>query len=325
MRILVTGASGLLGLNLAIEALEGHEIWGTARRGLRSAPFHLVPADLIESGSIQRLLAESNAEAVIHCAAFADIDWCERNPELSASLNTEVPRELAQSCARDRLRLIHVSTDAVFDGRKEGFYSERDTPHPLGVYASTKLAAERAVLSAYPEALVARVNFYGWSIGGERSLGEFFANNLGSGRRVDGFTDVFFCPLFVGHLARILISLLTTNLRGVYHVVGRQALSKYDFGLEIARKFGFDSSLIAPRSVESAGLNSRRSHNLRLAVDKLSTDWGGTPPDFSTGMDAYYRQFRAGYPQKLHSFRGTLATTIDPKLQTGPKGHTLEG
>jgi dTDP-4-dehydrorhamnose reductase len=263
----------------------------------------LINADLLVPDAVRRVLVESKPEAVIHCAALANVDDCETNPELAYQMNADLPARLADACARQKVRLIHISTDAVFDGQKDGVYAESDAPNPQGVYAQTKLEGERAVLRVNPMAVVARVNFYGWSLSGKRSLSEFFVNNLGSGKSVNGFTDVIFCPMLVNHLGRLLIAMLEQGLRGLYHVVGPQALSKYQFGIEIARKFGLKESLISPQSVDKSGLTARRSHNLRLSTNKLSTDLNLTLPTFSTGLDEFYTQYQQGYPQKIRSYQ----------------------
>jgi dTDP-4-dehydrorhamnose reductase len=248
-------------------------------------------------------LDEVQPDAVIHTAAIAIIDACESDPESARLLNAEVPGEMAELCARHDIRLIHISTDAVFDGTKDGIYTEDDVPNPLGVYAQTKLDGERAVLSVNPDAAVARVNFFGWSLSGTRSLSEFFYNHLSTGKQADGFTDVWFCAMFVGDLASILIRMLEKGLSGLYHTVGSEAITKYDFGVRIARQFGFDEGLIRPISVNESGLKARRSRNLRLSVHRLSTDLGVPIPGVSTGIEKFYTQHQRGYPQKMRSYQ----------------------
>jgi dTDP-4-dehydrorhamnose reductase len=303
MKILVTGASGLLGLNLSLGMIGTHTIVGADRGKLIDTPFELVKADLLEPGACSRLLNQAQPDAVIHTAAIAIIDACESDPERARLLNAEVPGELADLCARRDIRLIHISTDAVFDGTMDGIYTEDDVPNPLGVYAQTKLDGERAVLSVNPDAAVARVNFFGWSLSGTRSLSEFFYNNLSTGKQANGFTDVWFCAMFVGDLASILIRMLEKGLSGLYHTVGSEAITKYDFGVRIARQFGFNEGLIRPISVEESGLKARRSRNLRLSVNKLSTDLGVPIPGVSTGIEKFYTQHQQGYPQKMRSYQ----------------------
>jgi len=302
MRLLITGSSGLLGLNLALAATRSHHVIGVDRDTLKSAPFELCKADLLDPEATYQVVAQSKPDAVIHCAALADIDTCEAKPDLAYQLNAELPARLADVCARRKLRLIHISTDAVFDGQKDGVYSEGDLPNPKGVYAQTKLEGERSVLQVNPNAIVARVNFYGWSLSGKRSLAEFFINNLSAGKTVNGFTDVLFCPMLVNHLGEVLLDMLERSLRGLYHVVGPQAMSKYQFGVEVARKFGLKEGLISPQSVDKSSLTARRSHNLWLSTHKLSTDLDMTLPGFSTGLDEFYTQYQQGYPQKIRSY-----------------------
>jgi dTDP-4-dehydrorhamnose reductase len=302
-RILITGASGLLGLNLALDARHAHDVIGVDRSTLASAPFQVIKADLLDPNAIIDVLKESKAEAVINCAALADVDTCEANPELARLVNSELPARLADACARRKVRLLHISTDAVFDGQKVGYYTENDRPNPSGVYATTKYEGEKAVLQTNPLSIVARVNFYGWSLSGKRSLAEFFVNNLSKGKNVNGFTDVTFCPMLVNHLDEILVTMLERGLHGLYNAVGPQAMSKYQFGVEIARKFGLQEGLISPQSVDKSSLTARRSHNLRLSTHKLSTDLQLTLHDFSTGLELFYTQAQQGYPQKIRSYQ----------------------
>ena len=230
MKILVTGASGLLGLNLSLQMHGTHEIIGVDRSKLANTPFDLIKLDLLDADALPKLLDDSKPDALIHCAANALVDACELDPNAASTLNAILPGQLASACAERDIRFLHISTDAVFDGTKEGIYSEDDAPNPLGVYAQTKLDGEYAVLDANPNAAIARVNFFGWSLSGTRSLSEFFVNNLGAGKNVNGFDDVYFCPMFVGDLADTLVGMLEKSLSGMYHVVGSRAITKYEFG-----------------------------------------------------------------------------------------------
>lgn len=302
MRILVTGASGLLGLNLALSAAEGadkHAVFGVVNHHpLNTRAFTVLQADLAQEGAVERLLDQVQPDWTLHCAALADVDACEMDPERAHQLNSELPARLAAYVARGGARLVHISTDAVFDGARGG-YTEDDLPNPLGVYAQSKLAGERAVAAANPQAIIARVNLFGWSLSGRRSLAEFFFNHLSAGRTVNGFTDVYFCPLLVNQIAPLLLTMLDNGLSGLYHVVSRECLSKYEFGLRIARRFGLDERLITPISVQQAGLKAARSPNLTLNTARLSAALGAPPPDIDTGIQEFYRLYREGYPLRI--------------------------
>jgi dTDP-4-dehydrorhamnose reductase len=273
------------------------------RSKLSGVPFELLNLDLMEADALEKMFAAARPDGLIHCAAQADVDACEADPPGSQRLNADLPEALAQGCAKHGIAMLHISTDAVLDGTRPGFYTEEDAPNPLGVYSRTKLEGERAVLAVNPDAIVARVNFFGWSLSGTRSLAEFFVNNLRAGKPVNGFTDVNFCPMFVGDLAGILIEMLEKNLAGLYHVVGSESLTKYEFGLAIARQFGYDPDLIQPVLLKQGNLLAPRSQNLQLSVHKLSTHLGRSVPGFSTGLARFYTQFQQGYPQKIASYQ----------------------
>jgi dTDP-4-dehydrorhamnose reductase len=302
-RLLITGASGLLGLNLALAAREKHTVIGVDRCKLTGVPFELVCADLLDRGAADGIIETTRPDWLIHCAAIAVPEACEADPELARRLNAQFPGELAEACAKRGVKMVHISTDSVFDGTKCGLYAEDDALNPLNLYAQTKVDSERAVLDANPDALVARVNFYGFSLNGKRSIVEFFVNNLSVGNRIKGFTDVNFNPTFVGQLSDLLLAMLAKGLCGVYHTVSANVMSKYEFGVAVARRFGWDEMLISPESVDRSELTARRAHNLGLSVHKLSTALGQPLPDFSTGLDRFYAQYQQGYPQKIRSYQ----------------------
>jgi dTDP-4-dehydrorhamnose reductase len=131
MRILVTGASGLLGLNLALEAAQEHTVFGVVHSHPLSADaFTVIEGDLLIPGIAEHILDQIQPDWVIHCAALADLEACEADPARAYKTNSEFPGKLAALVARGGARLLHVSTDAVFDGRR-GNYTEDDLPNPI--------------------------------------------------------------------------------------------------------------------------------------------------------------------------------------------------
>jgi dTDP-4-dehydrorhamnose reductase len=301
-RILLTGASGLLGLNLAL-AVDGkkHQVYGVANTTpMRWVGFKSIQAELTEDGVLDRLLDEYTPEVILHCAAIANVDDCETKPELAEEVNAQLPGRIAAIAAARKIKMVQISTDAVFDGEK-GNYLETDIPHPLSVYARTKFEGEQAVLAANPQALVARVNFYGWSVTGKRSLAEWFVNALSEGQKVKGFTDIHFCPMMVLDLADTLMEAIQLDLSGLYHMVGPEPMSKYDFGVAIARKFGFDPELVQPASVFDSDLKAARSPNLTLNTGKLSNALHHELPGFEPGLQKFFDQYRHGFPKLIQS------------------------
>ena len=308
-RLLITGASGLLGLNFAMQAAgdSRYVVTGVVNHNeLAGVPFRVVQADLGRPQAVAELLERTRPDVVIHCAALANLEDCEDQPELAWRLNGVVPGELAAAAAQAGVRLVHISTDAVFDGQR-GNYREEDTPNPLGVYARSKLAGEEAVVQANPQAIIARVNFYGWSLNGTRSLAEFFYRNLSAGKNVKGFTDIFFCPLLVNHLASLLLRMVERDLQGLYHVVSAEHLSKYEFGCRIARLFDLDERLITPSSWKVGGLQAQRSPDLTMNTGKLARDLGTSLPDQQAGLQRFRELFDSGYAQQISLFRRLVA------------------
>lgn len=300
MRILLTGASGLFGGNFTHHFNGEHTLVGAVNeKGLVNPPYEVVVCDLAVKGAATHLVEQTRPEVIIHAAALANVDACESSPDLARCLNTDLPGEIAAVARRQGIKLVHMSTDCVFDGERGG-YAEDDATNPLSIYASTKRDGEIAVAGAFPEAIIARVNFFGFSPSGKRSLGEHFVFNLAVGKPVKGFTDIYFSPLYARHLAETLMESIERDLHGLYHVVGGDALSKYDFGVRIARVFGFDERLIQPISWREGGLTAARSPNLTLRTGKLTTALGHPLPSIDEGIRQFKRDYDAGLHHWLH-------------------------
>src|SRR5262245_22605927 len=124
MKLLITGASGLLGLNLALETMREHEVIGVDRGKLKSAPFRVVQVDFSQTNEIESILTSTNPDWLINCAALANLEECEEYPDQAKILNTDFPGELASACAERNIKFVHICTDAVFDGDREGMYTE---------------------------------------------------------------------------------------------------------------------------------------------------------------------------------------------------------
>ena len=303
-RLLITGASGLLGLNYAIQFMNRHQVVGVCGQNpLHDVPFKMIHRDFF-TDSVDEMLDTVKPQAVLHCAAMANIDTCEKNPDAARTINAVLPGKIAKACGERNIRLICISTDAMFDGKDSGEtgYRETDTVHPNNVYSSTKYAGEQNTLSANPNALVTRVNFFGWSISQKRSLGEIFYHNLAEGKKMMGFTDVIFCPLCINDLADILDRMLWSNISGLYHVYSSEHQSKYEFGVSIARRFGLDPELIKPVSWKDAGLTAVRSPNLVMNTDKLTTFLGKTPPGQKETMERFYQSYKDGVMNQMAAF-----------------------
>src|SRR6266702_3407744 len=255
MKLVVTGASGMLGAAVVSEAVKrGYETTGLYHR----TPISLSGAasgalDIRSLSNVRDVLGSISPDLILHAAADVRVDWCEDHPEEAALTNVEGSANVARVAAEIGARLLYVSTDSIFDGKRGG-YRETDIANPLNVYARTKFDGEAAVLSELPAALVARTNFYSW--GGEHKLGllAWILRELSHGRSLLGFTDAIFCAIPSNDVAVALIDILQGECSGIFHVVGPEAISKYDFARRVAKQFGYDPDLVTPAKLADANL-----------------------------------------------------------------------
>lgn len=302
--ILIPGISGLLGLNLALTARGQWTVTGcTHEHPLKPVDPDIssFAFDLTQPCSGYRIVEMVKPDAVINCVAVANLEASEKEPGLAQRLNTALPSELAKACADMGIPMVHISTDAVFDGRK-GNYTESDAVNPINTYARTKLAGEEVVAAANSKAIIARVNFYGWSLSGNRSLCEFFFNNLRDEKPLKGTTDLLYNPMLATDLASVLLEMMQKGLHGIYHVSVNDPLSKYEFGRRLAEEFGLNAGLIEPVSWKELSLRADRSPNLTLSVDKLIQALGHPLPNVADGLKRLHQQLDQGYAATLRSF-----------------------
>jgi dTDP-4-dehydrorhamnose reductase len=246
MRVLVTGAGGLVGGELAVRLAAGHAV--VAAEHATPAPPGLtrIPLDLEDRASIERALAAARPDAVVHCAALADADACERDPGRARRLNVDASAALAAACRRDGIRLVALSTDLVFAGDREAA-GESDPARPILAYGLAKLLGEAAVLDAAPSAAVLRVALVsGRGHGPRASATESIAWALRAGRGVRLFTDQFRTPVDTHSLADAIDRVLRREAAGRFHVGGPERLSRHALGLRVARVLGLDPAGIEP-------------------------------------------------------------------------------
>ncbi len=303
--ILVTGASGLLGANLTIAA-RTRELDVVAAYGTHPVHFEgieAIPVDLTSPKAIETTLEAVRPDWIIHCAAATDVDWCEAHPDEARRINAEVPRNLAKAARLRKAKFLHMSTDAVFDGRG-GSYDETDAPAPVNVYGATKWEGERAVREILPTSLVVRTNLYGWNLLPKQSLAEWILDLLESGTPVPGFDDVVFTPILADDLAGLLLDMVNRSQEGLYHVAGSEALSKCEFARRLARVFGYNPGLVRPVPLADSHLQAPRPRNTTLRTDKAARALGRVLPTAEEGLRRFKLDRDSGYLARLRSCRG---------------------
>lgn len=295
--MLITGATGLLGRNIALLAAQKYELFGVAR-SFGAFPAGCIPIylDLENRVATLRCANECLPDVIVHCAAMTDVDRCEAEADAARKLNVGASRTLAEWAATKGSLFVYISTDAVFDGGA-GNYTEQDLPGPVNVYAQTKLEGEVAVRSANPSALVLRTNFYGRGGRRKQNLAEWILSELESGQRVRAFTDIRFNPLPASHLAKVILELIARGATGILHVGARNAVSKYECAVLLAELFGFDSKRVVPISAAEFPFIARRPKDTSLNVRMVSKLLGKEMLSVEDGL----REFRKSFEDECES------------------------
>lgn len=273
MRILVTGSSGMLGKDI-VEILSKDVDCFVVGFSRTVNPYlstdHQVIGDLTDLEFLSSSLDEIKPDVIIHCAAIVNVDECETNKRVAEALHRDVTGILARYKSGST-RFIHISTDSVFDGQK-GSYTEEDTPNPINYYAKTKRDGEIVVLENNHNAVVIRTNIYGYHLEHGKSLVEWAINNLKQGKSINGFTDVYFNPVYTKQLGEVIKDIIPTKyFKGILNVTSKDYCSKYEFLLRIARQFNFNPNLIEKNSVRSFEFLAPRPVNTTLNADLLKS------------------------------------------------------
>ena len=267
-RYLILGGTGFLGRYFA-NNLQDSAVVHTSGRNLnkiRSAQIRLDLTKYSES-DLDKIFSKYSFSHVINCVALANIESCEQFPKQADWLNRALPSLLARQSLKHDFKLIHISTDAVFDG-SEPNRTEVDSPKPTNVYSATKLEGELGVLAANSSALIARVNFVGQHPT-QSSLFDFFYQNLSVRNPIKGYSNVYFTPLWATETVRAVIDLVSKSELGIFHVVGSNRISKYEFGCLVADCLNIARSHVEPIEFLNSKGTPTRSLDLSLSNEKL--------------------------------------------------------
>jgi dTDP-4-dehydrorhamnose reductase len=300
-RVLITGGSGLLALNWAMAMRDVWDVTLVTHRhpvqvlGVKTCSFNLDSP--MELGSQFRQL---QPHLVVHTAGLTSVDECERSPDLAHHANAEIARNVAMAAVACGAFLIHISTDHLFPN-EGSLYSEANATTPLNQYARTKALAETWVQEAAPTALVIRTNFFGWGHQNRQSFSDWIIQGLRAGTPLSLFDDVFFTPILADTLALHAHALLDAGGSGIFHVVGDERLSKYEFALKLATRFNLPAELISRQKLRDVHLLAPRPHDMSLDNSKARALLGnrlGSVDDFLLTLQD---QERAGRKFELQS------------------------
>jgi len=223
---------------------------------------HRTQIDVRNVDSIEKIVTKTNPDIIINCAALTNVDELESNPDAAYAVNAHGAKNTAIIAHKKKIKLIHISTDSVFDGEK-GFYSEEDVPQPVNIYGKSKKLGEDLVRETIDNHLIVRTNFYGHNKDG-KFLFDWILQNLRKEQPITAFHDVIFNPLEVRNLANIIIELMSKKIFGIIHIASNEIMNKYEFAANIANALNLRSDLINKGSVKDAHFIAKRPLNTSL-------------------------------------------------------------
>jgi len=255
MKVLITGANGMVARATARYCRSvGDEVLALTRQEL----------DIGDQLQVFDFFDSQKFDAVINCAAFTDVDGSETNETECFAANVAGVENLAHASKRNDCRFVTISTDYVFDGANEGFYTQRDTPNPQGVYGQAKFLGENLAHRAYARSIIVRT---GWIYGdGGTNFLSVLHNLLAEGKSIKAIYDAFGTPTYASDLAKRLRELAELDLPCIFHVTNEGGGTSYaGFAEKVCEIKGFDKNLLQPASADSLKRPAPRPRSSKLA------------------------------------------------------------
>lgn len=274
MKVLVTGASGMLGKALiheyASHAYNIVAVGGQSKLSMRGVSSF--SCDLNSPEAVIEILKQENPDFVVHTAAITNHRYCEDHPEQARAVHAHSTAKIAEYCKKSGAHLIYVSSESVY-GESRDLHVETDECHPVSVYAKTKLEGETLASESGANVAILRTTIVGFSPKRDRSLADWAINQLDQGKEITGFDDVIFSPISVQDFARVTVSFFKTRMQGVWNIGTSNPLSKYTFLKLLAKACHYDQEKVIKCSLESAGLVGRHCLQAALDIGKLSAEF----------------------------------------------------
>jgi dTDP-4-dehydrorhamnose reductase len=278
--------------------------------------------DVTEYQNVKDTIKRIRPEVIIHTAGLTNVELCESDPDLAYRLHVEATGILASVATMTGSRLVHVSTDHLFNGQSP-WKTEIDQPEPLNNYARTKWQAEQAAIEQCPNALIVRTNFFGWGTSLRSSFSDWILRKLDLGEELTMFTDVFFSPILVNHLGGAIFDLVGKNAQGIFNVAGDERLSKYEFALKLADIFGYSKEPIRPTSVRDFPFKAQRPGDMSLSCAKVEDFLDHPMPTADDGLKELLELRHRGWPEELARSVVHQPTAAVNTIQNDPRkpGH----
>ncbi|WP_169713513.1 dTDP-4-dehydrorhamnose reductase [Paludifilum halophilum] len=284
MNIVITGAGGQLGEDI-LRLL-------TRTRNWRVSGYQRKDWDLTNAGKTLQVIGTEQPDAVIHCAAFTDVDRCETFPREAFRVNARATRDLAAACQRHGAKLIYISTDYVFDGKKTTGYTEEDLPSPINAYGKTKWIGEQWVKRLCSDHLILRTAWVYGNYG--RNFVSAILRKAEKGEPLSVVDDQVGCPTYTVDLAEQVRNLLETSLTGVIHTAGSGRCSWYEFAASILKRAGFRGNRLERISSRQLKREAVRPDVSVLRSIRLEENGLERLPHWKEGLNRYFMDREEG-------------------------------
>ena len=265
-KILITGGSGLLGVNLAIRLRKKFKVFILTNKKTINIPSTI---SIDGKAYLNQQKEYLKPDIVINTVALTNIELCEDNPYLAIEANLKYLELLVVLCKKNNSKLVHISTDHLFDGLNS-FSSEDSYVNPVNQYAKTKLEAENYVQNEISNALIIRTNFFGWGPSYRNSFSDIIINTLKQKKEIFLFEDAFFSPVSTRRLSEIIVKLFEHDTHGIFNVSSNDRISKLHFGLIMCDYFQLDNSLVSSSNLEHQKHLTKRPKDTSLSNEKVS-------------------------------------------------------
>lgn len=298
MKVLITGANGLLGQKLVgLFVKERVDFIATSKGPCRidylSTPFEYQSLDITNKDEVDRVISTYKPDTVIHTAAMTNVDQCENEQEACRLLNVDATANIIAACEANGAFLVHLSTDFVFDG-EDGPYKEEDRPNPVSFYGQSKLDAENLVMSSRCEWAIARtVLVYGITPGMSRSnIILWVKENLENGNPLNIVDDQWRTPTLAEDLAMGCYLIAKKRAQGIFNISGEEMLTPYQMAMKAAQYFNLDQSLISKVDASTFSQPAKRPPKTGFVIDKAKEILGFNPSGFDQGIRFLDQQIR---------------------------------
>jgi dTDP-4-dehydrorhamnose reductase len=292
MKVLITGANGLLGQHLTKLLLhKNYQVVATSRGGSRlpfqpSDNYSYREMDVANALETFAVMSQEKPDVVVHAAAMTQIDDCELRPQQCERINVQGTSQVLTDAETFSSHFIFISTDFVFDG-EQGNYKEEDDTKPISLYGFSKLQAESMVqTSTIPFAIVRTCLVYGNLLKGTRSnIVSWVKESLEQGKTIQVVSDQLRTPTYVEDLAKGIALIIEKKATGIYHISGKDWLTPYDIALKTAEKFGLDAGKIVKVDASTFKQPGRRPLKTGFVIDKARNELGYEPMSFDEGLN----------------------------------------